>query len=259
MQYPVNARVMYVIDRLAKYVVDNGKLFEEKVMEKERGNEEFNFLFDYKSPNHRYYKWRVFSLTNGDTLEAWATETFVMNDARWIPPNPKRRPVYTGKESDASKEPTDPDSLKPGDREDFEELLQTLTLERSDIQEGMMFALEHADSAKEVANILTDALTLSDTPVTMKVARLFLMSDILHNCGAPVKNASAYRIEFQQKLPRVFESLEKTLKDVDSRITREAFKKRVAAVLTAWGDWFLFGEEFLKGLELTFLRGEAAK
>jgi hypothetical protein len=30
-------------------------------------------------------------------------------------------------------------------------------------------------------------------------------------------------------------------------------------VLTAWGDWFLFGEEFLKGLELTFLRGEAAK
>jgi U2-associated protein SR140 len=258
-QYPVNARVMYVIDRLAKYVVDNGKLFEEKVMEKERGNEEFNFLFDYKSPNHRYYKWRVFSLTNGDTLEAWATETFVMNDARWIPPNPKRRPVYTGKESDASKEPTDPDSLKPGDREELEELLQTLTLERSDIQEGMMFALEHADSAKEVANILTDALTLSDTPVTMKVARLFLMSDILHNCGAPVKNASAYRIEFQQKLPRVFESLEKTLKDVDSRITREAFKKRVAAVLTAWGDWFLFGEEFLKGLELTFLRGEAAK
>ena len=57
-----------------------------------------------------------------------------------------------------------------------------------------------------------------------------------------MKNASAYRIEFQQKLPRVFESLEKTLKDVDSRITREAFKKRVAAVLTAWGDWFLFGE-----------------
>ena len=107
-----------------------------------------------------------------------------------------------------------------------------------------------------MANILTDALIVSDTPVTMKVARLFLMSDILHNCGAPVKNASAYRTEFQQKLPRIFESLEKTLMGVESRITREDFKKRVAAVLTAWGDWFLFGEEFLKGLELTFLRGQ---
>ena len=255
-QYPSNSRVMYVIDRLAKYVVDNGKAFEEKVMEKERGNEEFGFLFDYKSPNHQYYKWRVFSLTNGDTLEDWRTEPFVMNDARWTPPNPKRRPVYTGKESEAAKEPAAPDSLKPDDREEFEGLLQALTLERSDIEEGMMFALEHAESAKEVANILTDALTVSDTPVTMKVARLFLMSDILHNCGAPVKNASAYRTEFQQKLPRIFESLEKTLMGVESRITREAFKKRVAAVLTAWGDWFLFGEEFLKGLELTFLRGQ---
>ena len=76
-----------------------------------------------------------------------------------------------------------PDSLKPDDREEFEGLLQALTLERSDIEEGMMFALEHAESAKEVANILTDALTVSDTPVTMKVARLFLMSDILHNCA----------------------------------------------------------------------------
>jgi hypothetical protein len=32
---------------------------------------------------------------------------------------------------------------------------------------------------------------------TVQVARLYLVSDILHNCSATVKNASAYRSEFQ--------------------------------------------------------------
>jgi U2-associated protein SR140 len=51
----------------------------------------------------------------------------------------------------------------------------------------------NAVAATDVAEILTEALTLAETPVPIKVARLFLVSDILHNCGAPVKNASAYR------------------------------------------------------------------
>ena len=127
--------------------------------------------------------------------------------------------------------------------------------ERSDIENGMVFAIDHAEAADDVAQMLTEALTLAETPVVTKVARLFLVSDILHNCGAPVKHASAYRRAFQTRLPRVFQSLRETLRGVGSRITREALKKRIAAVLSAWSSWYLFQEEYLRGLELTFAMG----
>lgn len=153
------------------------------------------------------------------------------------------------------KETTKPGKLTDGETETFTVLLQALTLERGDIEEGMAFALDHAEAACDVVDILAEALTLSETPVAMKVARLFLVSDILHNCGAPIKNASAYRVAFQEKLPHIFESLVETHRDVSSRITREAFKKRVLAVLSAWSDWFLFADEFLRGLESVFVRG----
>ena len=117
----------------------------------------------------------------------------------------------------------------------------------------MIFALDRAEAADDVAELLVDALAASETAVAAKTARLFLVSDILHNCGAPVRNASAYRGAFQARLPRAFESLRLTLRGMTSRIAREAFKKRVGSVLAAWSDWYLFQSEFLVGLEASFL------
>lgn len=45
----------------------------------------------------------------------------------------------------------------------------------------------------QVVDILTRALMLPDTPVTTKIARLYLLSDILHNSSVPVSNAWKYR------------------------------------------------------------------
>jgi hypothetical protein len=70
--------------------------------------------------------------------------------------------------------------------------------------------------------------------------------------------APLHRGAFQEKLPHIFESLEETHRSLSSRITRETFKKRVMAVTAAWADWFLFADEYLKGLEATFTRGGRA-
>lgn len=48
-------------------------------------------------------------------------------------------------------------------------------------------------AASEVCEILGDALTLSETPIPLKIARLFLASDILHNTSSGVRNATRYR------------------------------------------------------------------
>ena len=41
------------------------------VMEREPNNPEFNFLYDVRCPEHAYYRWRLFSLANGDSLRRW--------------------------------------------------------------------------------------------------------------------------------------------------------------------------------------------
>ncbi|CAN0395821.1 unnamed protein product, partial [Discosporangium mesarthrocarpum] len=37
----------------------------------------------------------------------------------------------------------------------------------------------------------------------VKLARLYLVSDMLHNSSAPIKNASSYRTHLQSALPQV--------------------------------------------------------
>lgn len=75
-------------------------------MEREKGNPKFQFLFDNKvtelahvlfnewpliwkqSEEHVYYRWRLYSILQGDTKSQWRTEPFQMFEggAWWIPP-----------------------------------------------------------------------------------------------------------------------------------------------------------------------------
>lgn len=59
-----------------------------------------------------------------------------------------------------------------------------------------------------MVEILTDALTLPETPIGAKVARLLLVNDLLHNTTARVRNASTYRGLLESSLPDIFESLQ---------------------------------------------------
>lgn len=51
----------------------------------------------------------------------------------------------------------------------------------------------HPTAAGEVVEILGDALCLAETPIPLKLARLFLLSDILHNTASGARGASRYR------------------------------------------------------------------
>lgn len=72
--------------------------------------------------------------------------------------------------------------------------------------------------------MLTESLTLKETPIPTKVARLMLVSDVLHNSSAPVKNASAYRTKFEATLPDIMESFNDLFRSITGRITAEALK-----------------------------------
>ncbi|KAK1276865.1 hypothetical protein QJS04_geneDACA003889 [Acorus gramineus] len=260
---PGDERIRHVIDTMALHVLDGGCAFEQAVMERGRGNQLFSFLFELGSKEHTYYVWRLYSFAQGDTLQRWRTEPFIMitGSGRWIPPSlPSSRSPEHEKDSSTtfaagrSRRVELERTLTDPQRDEFEDMLRALTLERSQIKEAMGFALDNADASGEVVEVLTESLTLKETPIPTKVARLMLVSDILHNSSAPVKNASAYRTKFEATLPDMMESFNDLYRSITGRITAEALKERVLKVLQVWSDWFLFSDAYINGLKSTFLR-----
>ena len=77
-EVPSDSRVRFIMDSMASYVVADGCAFEQAVMTAQGGNPEFAFLFNLRSPEHAYYRWRLFSLASGDSLKSWRVEPFVM-------------------------------------------------------------------------------------------------------------------------------------------------------------------------------------
>ncbi|CAK9141325.1 unnamed protein product [Ilex paraguariensis] len=260
---PEDAHLRHVIDTMALYILDGGCAFEQAIMERGRGNPLFSFLFELGSKEHTYYVWRLYSFAQGDTLQRWRTEPFIMitGSGRWMPPSlPTAKSPEHEKESGAtyaagrSRRVELERTLTDVQRDEFEDMLRALTLERSQIKEAMGFGLDNADAAGEIVEVLTESLTLKETPIPTKVARLMLVSDILHNSSAPVKNASAYRTKFEATLPDIMESFNDLYRSITGRITAEALKERVLKVLQVWADWFLFSDAYVNGLRATFLR-----
>jgi len=53
-----------IIDRLALFVAQEGHPFEQEVMSREAENPSYRFLYDRGSAEHRYYRWKVASLSS---------------------------------------------------------------------------------------------------------------------------------------------------------------------------------------------------
>jgi len=144
--------------------------------------------------------------------------------------------------------------LSNKDFDKFSELLRKVTLRRSSVREVMGFALDMAEASEEIVQVMTDSLTLKTTPAPVKVARLFVISDILHNSSASVRNASSYRQLFQDALPQVFKGLADTFHGLESRLSANSMRQKVLRVLEVWGAWSLYPPLFLMGLESSFVR-----
>ncbi len=146
-------------------------------------------------------------------------------------------------------------------RKRFEAMLRALSGKRGEIARCMAFSLEHAEAAHEVsppdfsprwplltmtqvADIIIASLLVDSTPVPRKVARLYLICDILHNSASSVPSAWKFRQEFQSRLGIVFDHLANIYHSFPGRITAETFKKQITTVLDIWDDWIVFPAEY---------------
>lgn len=78
-------------------------------------------------------------------------------------------------------------------RDRLEDIIHYLTPERSRIGDAMIFCIEHSDAADEICECIAESLANPGTIASKRIARLYLISDVLHNCTVKVSNASFFR------------------------------------------------------------------
>lgn len=88
-----------LIHRMVEFVIREGPLFEAMIMNREinsplfryyfvrtsisqvhitKYNNYFRFLFENQSPAHIYYRWKLFSMMQGDSQKEWCLKEFRM-------------------------------------------------------------------------------------------------------------------------------------------------------------------------------------
>ncbi|OQR74965.1 U2 snRNP-associated SURP motif-containing protein-like [Tropilaelaps mercedesae] len=263
---PSDRQLLSLIHRMVEFVVREGPLFEALVMSKEFNNPIFRFLFDFQCPAHIYYRWRLFSILQGDHPTKYRLKKFRMfqGGSWWKPPvhNPWTRgmPEHLFKKMESerrkdAKSEGDPATgkLEARQRAKLEHIVRALTPEKKRIGEAMLYCIEHAFAGEEIVDLIMDSLELVETPLFRKIARFYLVSDLVYNSNVRMPNATFYRPAFEPLVPRVIKALNAAYEAIDDKETADQFKQRVLNVLKAWQEWSLYPNDFLLQMQNTFM------
>lgn len=237
---------------------------------------------------HIFYKWRVYSYVQGDGDCRWRTKPFVMMSTAqgdcclWVPPpmdleaarqeaaalqrqkeeeekrreERRRRQRCTGPQDRKAKQfQQQQRPLSQMELDEFHSLTRKkLCASREAIAAAMSFCFEKcAVAASQICQLLRELLveTARGVSVESRIARLFLLSDILFNSQQPgVRNAFYFRDAIEQWAPEVFASL--GCDRLSSRVTHHRIQKAVSATLAAWTNWSVYNPNFLDELQAKF-------
>ena len=147
--------------------------------------------------------------------------------------------------------------LSAQDKENFENILLKLSVSRWAIADAMGFAFDHVEAGFDIISSVKASFDNSKkgiVSVPNKVAKLYLLSDILHNSGVCIgmTGASRYRVLISNILPDIFANFGQELKLATGRMTSKQIEERILSVLKVWEEWSIFTAQYLAGLEMEF-------
>lgn len=254
---PLNKRVLMIVHRMVEFVAREGPNFEAIIMNREIQNPSYQFLFDNQSPIHTYYRWKLYSVLQGESQKSWSDKKFRMfqGGSIWIPPTVHD---YTeGMPENLIETPVEMRDNHKAQLSDSQytrllHCMQNLTTQRNKVAEVMTFCLNHVDAIGDVINVVVDSFRNVKTKPIKKIARLYLLSDILYNSRLKKCNISG-RIDFQSELKQhlvdIFEHLRETYCNITKEADKEEFKWRLQKVLKSWDIYHIYPEDFLNKLE----------
>lgn len=227
------------VRQLAQRIRESGPAVEDQTARLEAQNPHYAFLFDLQSLAYRYMRALVdVHHLHGDedggeevAFEDDGTASLYSTDSE---ENSERESLQQREKSD---------TLGKAARRRFEAMLRSVTLRRERIARAMAFAIEHASAASAISDILVDSLIQAKTPLARKQARLYIISDILHNSATSASHAWRYRSLFETRMSRVFAHLGDVAKSFSGRIKREASKDWIRSLLSVWESWLVFPQQ----------------
>lgn len=217
----------------------HGKRFEDTLKDKERNNPDYDFLRVEKLPSYHYFRmlmdrhYRAPSPPPAPFVEDGDAEVVSSDDSEYEDEMKKNKRGVLG----------------PLPRRRLEAMVRTVLSTRESIARVMAFALDRSDAAEEVVEVLIQSLTILSTPVPRKLARLNIISDILHNCAGSLTNAWKYRSLFETRLPEVFSHLGDIHGSFPGRMKAEIFRKQFMTVVDIWENWLVFTPTVLQDFE----------
>ncbi|AFZ81594.1 hypothetical protein BEWA_010080 [Theileria equi strain WA] len=177
---------MQIIDMMATYVAEYGQNFEQMIMSRESPNGLFAFLFERFSSDHIYYRWRVYSIIQGDSLDNWEKIPFKIfkSGLMYNPPSnyiknkksnrisemiPHRFNTYSHFKTFSRINQSGYSPLSFDKREKLEFLLKNSSLRRSDICNAMIYIINHSESAYEITDIIISHILEDASDINAKV------------------------------------------------------------------------------------------
>mmetsp|Transcript_15882 Transcript_15882/g.36494 ORF Transcript_15882/g.36494 Transcript_15882/m.36494 type:complete len:571 (+) Transcript_15882:340-2052(+) len=282
-EFPKDPLRQRFISTVASFVARDGTAAENHLLQKEANNPAFRFLVCDDDPSsreeHIFYRWRVYSFAQGDSMDDWRTEPFrmVRGGRLWVPPKlPQlKRPRDSDEEwreqQKAQRRRRGPQAsvaaveerLSEAELEELTRLTRSrLCASRDSICQAMAFCLSHSGAYQEICTFLRNLLMDDKCSVDTRVARLYLLSDILFNSQQPgVKNAFRYRDAIEKMAPDVFAALGQhgSRRISLGRMTLQKLKTAVSTVLSAWTNWSVYNPAFLDELDARFHGREVPK
>uniref|UniRef100_A0A8C6XWY9 U2 snRNP associated SURP domain containing n=1 Tax=Naja naja TaxID=35670 RepID=A0A8C6XWY9_NAJNA len=250
---PTERNLLALIHRMIEFVVREGPMFEAMIMNREINNPMFRFLFENQTPAHVYYRWKLYSILQGDAPTKWRTEDFRMfkNGSFWRPPplNPYLHGMSEEQEPEAFvEEPSKKGALKEEQRDKLEEILRGLTPRKNDIGDAMVFCLNNAEAAEEIVDCIAESLSILKTPLPKK---WYLFNNFLYTIKCLTYENCLF--SFETKLCQIYSDLNATYRTIQGHLQSENFKQRVMTCFRAWEDWAIYPEPFLIKLQNIFL------
>jgi U2-associated protein SR140 len=259
------------IDSFALLVSERGPETEHRVKSTESHNPAFTFLLDERSSDYLYYHWRLESLRRGDSMERWSENPLKFGEIFLIPPSTTSRLTAN---TDYNKSPMDMvpihlssqgEPMDDQERDEFEGILRSLTASRQSIKTAMEWAIDHENCAPEIVQILSESLIISETKLATKLARLFLVSDILSNSkklnfAAPTDFNKLFLFSscFYSTLPQIMVAFGDKLKSIPGRITAQSLKDHIHKILLHWRKSSIYMPSFIDSLIHNFNHAELA-
>lgn len=289
--FPPDPQLRQMIDCLSEHVAEMGMEFESVVIlkEQERQTGRFDFLFQVDTQEHMYYRWRCWSLAMGETIDDWTEEPFqmIIGGPFWIPPPlesrkllnvdpktlpkieppPRREPFVSEIPPSSNKKkfpseiqffggnkPANSTLLNDGDRERYICLLQKMKPSRKSVREVMCLCFDLHQYAEEICNILGESFATKKLNIPRKLARLYLVNDLLFNSNS-FRPGKKYRRELKTKLEEICTNLH----NLHSRLSGEAqidFKRRVVQLFDIWERNSLYTKPYVDRLRENFAGNE---